>query len=234
MEYLLVIASLGALIFLHELGHLLVALKLGVPVERFSLGFGPRIWGFEWRGVEYRISLIPFGGYVLPRVKDLEDFHRISVWKRILFSLGGPLANIFTAYICYLAVIISINRDPWAPLTALYQVVLSLYTVLISYGMLFMDPSLASGALGIVTQGGAFVGGSMVRLLVFSAFLSLNLALFNLLPVPVLDGGKILFALLEKVDLRTRKLQLPATLISLVFLILVIALTSIMDVLRLL
>ena len=51
-------------IAIHEFGHFIVALKLGLRVERFSLGFGPAIWKKTWKGVEYRISWIPLGGYV--------------------------------------------------------------------------------------------------------------------------------------------------------------------------
>lgn len=63
----------GATIFVHELGHFLAARRRGVLVERFSIGFGPKI--FSWRGrdrVEYRLSWIPLGGYVLlPQLADL-------------------------------------------------------------------------------------------------------------------------------------------------------------------
>ena len=71
METLLTVAYivLGVLLFslaiaIHEFGHFIVALRLGLKVERFSIGFGPAIWKRTWRGVEYRISWIPLGGYV--------------------------------------------------------------------------------------------------------------------------------------------------------------------------
>ena len=49
-------------IFIHEFGHFIVALKLGLKVEAFSIGFGPALWKKKWRGVEYRISASPLGG----------------------------------------------------------------------------------------------------------------------------------------------------------------------------
>ena len=55
---------LGGLIFFHELGHFLVARLFGVGVEKFSLGFGPRIFGKTIGRTDYRLSLIPLGGYV--------------------------------------------------------------------------------------------------------------------------------------------------------------------------
>ena len=63
--YIVVCVLLFALaILIHEFGHFIVALKLGLRVEAFSIGFGPAIWKKKFRGVEYRISWIPLGGYV--------------------------------------------------------------------------------------------------------------------------------------------------------------------------
>jgi regulator of sigma E protease len=61
----LIVLFFGGSIFVHELGHFLAARRRGVKVERFSIGFGPKI--FSWRGkdgVEYRLSWLPLGGYV--------------------------------------------------------------------------------------------------------------------------------------------------------------------------
>src|SRR5437867_2023069 len=58
------LVALGVLIFIHELGHFLVAKAVGVGVERFSLGFGPRLWSIRRGETEYCISLVPLGGYV--------------------------------------------------------------------------------------------------------------------------------------------------------------------------
>ncbi len=58
------IILLGILIFIHELGHFAVAKYVGVGVDTFSLGFGPRLFGFKRGETDYRISLVPFGGYV--------------------------------------------------------------------------------------------------------------------------------------------------------------------------
>lgn len=97
-------------IAIHEFGHFIVALKLGLRVERFSIGFGPAIWKKTWKGVEYRIGVIPFGGYVsIPDVdpegtKALEGGsdakrERIPAWKEILVSVAGPAMNIVLAVV---------------------------------------------------------------------------------------------------------------------------------------
>ena len=64
--------TLGITIFIHELGHFLAAKRRGLVIKRFSIGFGPKIFGWERDGVEYRLSIIPFGGYVaLPQLADM-------------------------------------------------------------------------------------------------------------------------------------------------------------------
>jgi len=234
MGYLSVVLALGLLIFIHELGHFLTALKLGVPIERFSLGFGPKLLSRRLRGVEFRISMIPFGGYVLPRVRDVDDFYTIPVKKRVLFSLGGPAANFIAAYLLLLVMNL-VQKGPDADLLVapLMQLGSMTWGVVIGLGMLLKEPTAVSGAVGMVTQGGSFVGGSLMRLTLFTAFLSIDLGLFNLLPIPALDGGKILFALLEKVSLKTRKLQLPATVVSVLFLVALMGTATVIDIMRL-
>src|SRR2546430_8952723 len=58
------IFMLGAAVTLHELGYFIVATLLRIRVETFSFGFGPRLWGFRKGTTDYRISLVPLGGYV--------------------------------------------------------------------------------------------------------------------------------------------------------------------------
>ena len=59
-----IVLLLGGLIFIHELGHFIAAKLLGVKVVRFSIGFGPRLFGFTKGETEYRIAALPLGGYV--------------------------------------------------------------------------------------------------------------------------------------------------------------------------
>jgi regulator of sigma E protease len=66
------IFALGFTIFIHELGHFLAARQRGLIITRFSIGFGPKLFGWTSNGVEYRLSAIPFGGYVaLPQLSDM-------------------------------------------------------------------------------------------------------------------------------------------------------------------
>lgn len=106
-----VIILLGILIFVHELGHFLVAKWSGVGVLKFSLGFGPKLIGKKIGETEYLISAIPLGGYVklLGEVGDEElsqederrSFQNQSVYKRIAIVFAGPLFNFLLAIISF-------------------------------------------------------------------------------------------------------------------------------------
>ena len=98
MSYVAVALVIGLLIAIHEYGHLLAAKLCGIPVKRFSIGFGPKLFGFKRGETSYWFSLIPLGGYVWPALEDTE-FRRLPAYKRITFALGGPIANIVGAFV---------------------------------------------------------------------------------------------------------------------------------------
>ena len=85
----LVALFFGGSIFVHELGHFLAARRRGLKVERFSIGFGPKVVGWTGKdGVDYRISLIPLGGYVaLPQLAEMEG--RLEKGVATLAALRG-------------------------------------------------------------------------------------------------------------------------------------------------
>ena len=108
------IIVLGVLIFFHELGHFLVARFFGVGVEKFSLGFGPRLIGKTVGMTDYRVSLIPLGGYVkmVGEEPDSEiepylipqSFTHKSVFKRFLIVAAGPMSNLLLAVVIFFLV----------------------------------------------------------------------------------------------------------------------------------
>jgi len=108
------VVVLGVLIFFHELGHFIVAKAFGVGVEKFSLGFGPKILGKIVGRTEYRLSAIPLGGYVkmVGEQPDEEldpadipfSFTHKPVFQRILIVASGPFFNFFLAIIIFFGI----------------------------------------------------------------------------------------------------------------------------------
>jgi regulator of sigma E protease len=121
----IVILLLGASIFVHELGHFLVARLCGMVVDTFSIGFGHAIWKKKVGDVTYKIGWIPFGGYVaLPQMDPTLDakaetetreraLPRVAPWKRIVVSLAGATGNILFAI--PLAWLVFLGGRPAAP-----------------------------------------------------------------------------------------------------------------------
>ncbi len=98
---------LGIMVLVHEFGHFIVAKWCGVRVEVFSIGFPPRLFGFRRGDTDYRISLLPLGGYVKfaggePGDVPTGDPHELPSrprWQRILISFAGPAANFVLAFV---------------------------------------------------------------------------------------------------------------------------------------
>lgn len=103
---------LGAAVVIHEFGHFMVAKLLGIRVETFSVGFGKRLFGRRWGTTDYRVSLIPLGGYVklggdesnagiegesATDIPIAERFDLRPRWQKFLVAVAGPVMNILTA-----------------------------------------------------------------------------------------------------------------------------------------
>jgi regulator of sigma E protease len=108
---LLAILGLGFLVFIHELGHYWVARRQGMKVEAFAIGFGKPIYTWMRQGVEWRICMLPFGGYVKIAGMQKEGnrepfeipdgFYGKKPWQRIQVALAGPLVNIAFAFLAF-------------------------------------------------------------------------------------------------------------------------------------
>ncbi len=101
------LAVLSFLVFIHELGHFLVARRENVKVQAFAIGFGPRLIGIQIGETEYKICAIPFGGYVAMAGEDPKDaegakdpraFDNVSIGARARIAAAGPLVNILFAF----------------------------------------------------------------------------------------------------------------------------------------
>jgi regulator of sigma E protease len=111
---------LGIMVLVHEFGHFAVAKLFGVRVEVFSIGFGKRLFGFRRGDTDYRISLLPLGGYVKmsgetpgeARTGDPGEFASHPRWQRILIGLAGPFSNFVLAFVLMCGLYMMHNEVP--------------------------------------------------------------------------------------------------------------------------
>ena len=114
LPILLLVLGLSMVIFVHELGHFLVAKLVGIKVERFALGFGKRVFGIQRGETDYCINLIPLGGYIkmlgqedvapLTEQADPRAFNNKSVGARFAVISAGVIMNLLFAAVLYVVI----------------------------------------------------------------------------------------------------------------------------------
>ena len=102
---------LGVLVIVHEFGHFIVARMLGIRAEKFSIGFGPVIFGKKIGSTEFVVSLLPLGGFVklageIPEETTgaVDEFQAKPLWQRTAVVLAGPAMNALLAYLLFVVV----------------------------------------------------------------------------------------------------------------------------------
>ena len=339
MTLILMVVIFLILIFPHELGHFLAAKISGMRVEKFSLGFGPKLWGTKKNETEYAISLIPIGGYVkiagmAPGEQQAEGgFYSKSLSKKLAVIFCGPAMNFLVGILLFSFIfmigfqatdlespvvgevieaspaqeagiklgdkILSINGhkvDEWQQIANFIQgegekelqililrdkdtlitkikpkyypeyqrslIGISPSTKFIRYdpltsiglgvqrvvflielifrtlgGMITGEtPAQFTGPIGIAQYVGKASKLGVIPFVSLTALLSVNLGLFNLFPIPALDGGRILFILVGEICRRPAKIEFQEFIHYIGFLILIIFmfLVTYQDILRLL
>lgn len=108
MSVVIFIIVLSILVIVHEWGHYITAKKLGIAVEKFSVGFGPKLFGWMSHGTEFMVCAIPLGGYVKLAGDDRtalkgrpEEFYSHPIGHRALVIVMGPVINVIFAYVCF-------------------------------------------------------------------------------------------------------------------------------------
>jgi len=107
MTFVYFLVVIGILVFVHEFGHFIMAKRAGVRVEKFSLGMGPKLFGFKKGDTEYVLSWLPLGGYVKMAGENPDEeptgapdeFQSKTVWQRAKIAVTGPLTNIVLAFV---------------------------------------------------------------------------------------------------------------------------------------
>ena len=348
-SFLSFVVLLGILVFVHELGHFVVAKKSGIRCDRFSLGFPPNIFVKKWGETEYCLGIIPLGGYVKMAGETpgeeiagkSDEFASKSALTRFLVILAGPFMNYALAVILYFGivyfhgvptidddravigavseempaaqagilpddVIIAIDSVPVTGFDSLvslvkprveedvlvtwtngvdttsavirtkfatvpkqdgtidtvgqigvsqkvfYERTMGLgesmwygvtYSTEICFRILsfvgdYVSGNVAANSVGgplfIAKQSAQAAKSGIVSFLTFMAFLSINLAVLNVMPIPVLDGGHMLFILIEKIkgSPLSMKVRMGAQQVGMVFLFGFILFVSWNDVMR--
>ena len=340
MTIIIAIIILAVLILAHELGHFVVARRIGIPVHEFSLGFGHKLFSTKKDGVEYSLRLIPLGGFVRMAgeepgdMNNPEGFNNRKPWEKMAVAFAGPFMNFVLAIFIFIYTfavigvaqpmdaaivgevmkgkpaaaaglktndrILSVNDtniDSWEqfvntikqndvgapleveidrggavssitlrsvqdestgnPIVGVYPQIeferqgildaiklgfIQTYhmTILLlgGLGMLFtgaVSTSELAGPVGITNMVGEAARGGIVYLLSFTAFLSINLGIINLLPIPALDGSRIGFAVLEAVRRKPMDPEKEGFIhwIGFLFLMLIIVFATYNDIVRL-
>ena len=219
-----IVFILGFLVFIHEGGHFLVAKLCKIKVLEFAIGFGPTIWSKQGKETKYALRLIPLGGFVNmigeeERSDEEGSFSKASIPKRIAVVAAGGLVNIIFALIVYFILVASVFNDIsyafWETGNFAFSLVDNLK--LLFTGNITVDQMMGPVGIGeVVAQTNGFVDFIFIL-----AVVSISLGFTNLLPFPPLDGGKILFLLIEAIRRKPIKEQTELTIQMVGFMLLI-------------
>lgn len=236
-------SGIAFLIVFHELGHWLAARILGMKTLVFSIGFGGKQssihLGRFW-DTDFRLGWAPLGGFVvIPESADEEagrlvlaeygldpsTYKNQPVWKKLTVMAAGPAANLLLAYIIYVLLLWHYRglTLPAAGITAVSTTGDALANVIQGIGMMLhlvgTDPALPPDAANLHGIVGIFqvvqnaAGDSLKTYAQVLAFLSINLSVLNMIPLPMLDGGQIAMLVFEKARGKPLSVQTRSTLI---------------------
>ena len=221
-----IIFLLGFLIFIHEGGHFLVAKLCKVKVNEFAIGFGKKIWQKQGKETKYAIRMIPLGGFVSMEGEvessDVEgSFSKASVWKRMAIVVAGATVNIIFGILVYFILMSTVGIQFVDPakdtfLNRIYYGALGTWEFILmlfeSIKVLFTGGLSADQMVGIVgiSEVVATTAG-FANYIYLLAVISISLGITNLLPIPALDGGKILILLIEVIRRKPIKPETEAT-----------------------
>ena len=198
------LAGFSLVIIVHECGHFIVARCFDIACPIFSIGFGPALVSLLVGNTTFQLALIPLGGYVLV---DPKQFDHATYSAQCLITMAGIFFNLLFAYLLFLLLSVkkdkfendekqlAIHYDHQNSGTA-FRHACSLYVYTLSHLSELAAQTFAREKQGIIGPIGIIKGliesaqdGTFLYILSI-AMLNINIALFNLLPIPLLDGGK--------------------------------------------
>ena len=220
-----IIILLGFLVLIHDGGHFFVAKLFKIKVNEFAIGFGPQIFTKEKGETKYALRLIPLGGFVSmegeeERSEKEGSFSQASIPKRIAIVSAGGLVNIiFGVLVYYIISSISLN-SMYSGLIDTKDFIISIFE---SIKLLFTGNISVNQMTGIVGISDIVVNtNGIMNYLYIMALISASLGITNLLPLPPLDGGKIVIYLIEAIRKKPMKEEIELRIQSLGFSLLII------------
>lgn len=237
MNIIISLLILNLLILIHELGHFLAAKLTKIDVLEFSIGMGPKILSIKIKDTIYSIRLFLIGGFVQLN----EENYKNSSWiKQIIVLVSGALFNLIFAivgsfiYVSLLNVDISLFQKILASFEIVYSIICMMFLSLIE---LFKAPSpdVLSGPVGIVNGLSTYVEKGFSTVVEGATLLNINLFIMNLLPIPILDGGKIVFIIVKRIFKKANieKIEQTLDIVGLIFLAAIFILAFKNDITRL-
>lgn len=232
-------------VLVHEFGHFIAARRLGIKAYEFSIGFplSPKIITFfRHKETEFTLRLLPLGGFVrFSKEEDDEkddvipEFLKEERWKRAIIASAGSAFNIAFALI-FLTLAFMIGKH--LPLTdSILASFGSFKNVIVGTFGMFSGKGLESlsGPIGIAMIAGKAAQAGMGELFFFTGMLSLSLGIFNLLPLPALDGGQLVILAIETLKRRTLSLRSYTVVgaVGIMVFVLLTVVVSYQDILRL-
>lgn len=223
---LLTLLILSVLVVVHEWGHFIAARKTGVFVEEFSIGMGPLIYAKQGKETQFSIRALPLGGFCKMRGEgdtgeedeettaedaavrepvdpdDPRSFSNKTKGQRFIILVAGAAMNIVFAFVLLVLIYLfkgaNILQALGLGLTTTGKFGITIYQSLymLVTGQVGMND--VAGPIGMVSMVHDFFQYGIIALMSFTALISVNLGVINLLPLPALDGGQIMIIIIEK------------------------------------
>lgn len=201
------LVMLGILVIIHEGGHFIAAKLCKIKVNEFSVGFGKGIWSKSIKGTKYSLRLIPLGGYVSMEGEEEHSdeegsFSKASFWKKLAVVLAGPIVNIIFGLLIYF-ILVAIKYGVQVAAVNTVNFIGALFDsirIIVTGGASMNDLAGPVGIANIVSK-----TSGIADFIYLLSVISLSLGVTNLLPIPPLDGGKLLIYIIEAIKRKPLK-----------------------------
>ena len=186
-------------IAIHEFGHLLMCFVCKVKADEYAIGFGRKLFGFDFKGTHYALRMIPFGGFVQ---MNTDSYTNSSRKAKVAICLGGPLINIITFSLIIIGLFTYRTNDIGAAILGFLSITPDIAS---SFSTAASNPDNLQGPIGILTDKSASEviqsptkAFDWINYLSVLASINLSLAISNLFPLPMLDGGQVVTIVMDK------------------------------------